>query len=95
MWLSISLLVLLFNCKGFYADVLPNNGFYKSKVHSTIGIPKWMSMQEEIRPLRKQNACLVLISRLNLTHRRYKVFCASLLIIKPETTNIFNKDLSV
>lgn len=54
MQLSISLLVLLSNCMGFLVDVLPNNGFYKSKVHKTIGIPKWISMKKEIRPLRKE-----------------------------------------
>lgn len=54
MQLTISRLVLLFNCKGFHAGVMPNSGFYKSKVHRTIGIPKWMSMKTEIKPLKKE-----------------------------------------
>lgn len=60
MQLSKFLWVLLSNGTGFHADGLPNNGFYKSKVHKTIGIPKWMSMKKEIRPLRKE--CLPSLS---------------------------------
>lgn len=44
-----------FKSKEFYVGCKANNRLCKSRVHSTIGAPKGMSMQKEIGALRKQN----------------------------------------
>lgn len=81
----------MFNCKGFHADVMPSNGYYKSKVHKIIGIPKWMSMKKEIRLLKKEYLpCLNIKAKFN-SEKDIKCF-SFLFIIKSEPTNTSNKD---